>query len=274
MFLVVGRRVSILRDLPPDARGDPSIKIVETSARILGRPRSAPTIVLLPHLEESMHGIAGVVAESGWRDRTFDNRIRAIVQLRGAHQRIGRIRQVRGISAIRYRKKIKGGDRKIEGLTGSSSRKQGLVGGKQPAIAAKRYACRIFPEHAEQLRQRAGRGRQRIERGTRLRQCGKRTGYRRSRLVCVLVSRLSLQRLCCIQPGRASLIDDPLRQQIPHRLPRGRDVGREDIVEAAIFADHDNQMFDRGGGGADAGGLRYGCNRSKHVDRHGAERHP
>ena len=202
-----------------------------------------------------MHGIAGVVAESGWRDRTsvirrsHNNRSWAVVQLRGAHQRIGCIRQVRGISAIRHRIKIKRVHRKIECLAGSSRRKQGLVGGEQPDIAAKDMPAGFFPNTLSSFDSPQG------GIGSALSVvlgCGNVENapvIDGAELVFVLVSRLSLQRLCCIQPRRAGFIDDPLRQQIPHRLPRvGRDIGSEDIVEAAIFADHDNQMFDRGEG--------------------------
>ena len=57
---------------------------------------------------------------------------------------------------------------------------------------------------------------------------------------------LELMALGEIRPGRAVGLDDALRQQVEHALvPVLRHIGREQMIEAAVLADDDDNVLDR-----------------------------
>ena len=81
-----------------------------------------------------------------------------------------------------------------------------------------------------------------------------------------------------IRPRAAIALNDALAQQVPDLLARGRHVGGKDVIEAAILADDDDEVFDRRAGLAARRslpgiGYRRTCRELEHRQRTEGDAH-
>jgi hypothetical protein len=78
-----------------------------------------------------------------------------------------------------------------------------------------------------------------------LRQDGERCAGGRRYRITIANTGLALRGFGETRPRTAVLVDDSAREQVADRLARGGLVGREQVIEAQVLSDDDDQMLDR-----------------------------